>query len=146
MGSKGNAARRPLTRTERALLDSLLDHEFDGVAELRAQVPHATASSGCECGCGMVDLHVPAHLPVSSAAGPVPMEGTVLDAGGDPIGGVLLFVVQGRLAGLEIYSYDEPLPLPVAERVRWEMREGGEPASVGRPVPSWWSRLRAARR
>ena len=102
--------RRPLTRTERSLLEALLDHDFDGVAELRAQVEHATASSGCECGCGLIDLQVPDHLPVSSAAGPVPLEGTVLDARGEAIGGVLLFVEHGRLAGLEIYSDDEPLP------------------------------------
>ena len=101
--------RRPLTRTERSLLDSLLDREFEGVAELRAQVEQATASSGCECGCGMIDLHVPTGLPVSSA-GPVPVEGTVLDGSGEPIGGVLLFVEHGRLAGLEIYCDDEPLP------------------------------------
>jgi hypothetical protein len=146
MGSNGYAARRPLTRTERALLDALLDHEFEGVAELRAQVPHVTASAGCECGCGMVDLHVPAHLRVSTAASPVPVEGTVLDAGGDPIGGILLFVAQGRLAGLEVYSYDEPLPLPVADRVRWESQERGDGESGDRRVPSWWSRLRPARR
>jgi hypothetical protein len=112
--------RRPLTRTERSLLDSLLDHDFDGVAELRTQVEHATASSGCECGCGMIDLHVPADLPVSSAAGPVPVEGTVLDAEGEAIGGVLLFVEHGRLAGLEIYSDDEPLPFWASERMRVE--------------------------
>ena len=116
--SSDHPARRALSRTERSLLASLLDHEFEGVAELRAQVKHATASSGCECGCGMIDLHVPEHLPVSSAAGPVPLEGTVVDAGGAPIGGVLLFVEHGRLAGLEIYSDDEPLPFWVSERVR----------------------------
>jgi hypothetical protein len=110
--------RRPLTRTERSLLESLLDSEFEGVAELRAQVEHATASSGCECGCGLIDLSVPPDLPASSAAGPVPVEGTVLDGDGGPIGGILLFVEEGRLAGLEIYSYDEPLPFWAPGRVR----------------------------
>ena len=102
--------RRPLTTTERALLDALLEHEFEGVAELRDQAGSATASTGCECGCVTVDLHVPPGLPVSSAAGPAPVEGTVVDAEGEPIGGVLLFVEHGRLAGLEVYSFDEPLP------------------------------------
>jgi hypothetical protein len=112
------STRRPLTRTERSLLDALLDHDFDGVAELRAQVPHATASLGCECGCGMIDLHVPPELPSSPAAGPAPVEGTVLDASGEPIGGILLFVQEGRLAGLEVYSSDEPLPFLARLRVR----------------------------
>jgi hypothetical protein len=119
MGVDGHGPRRPLTRTERSLLDALLDHDFDGVAELRAQVAHATASSGCECGCGMIDLHVPAHLPASAAADRAPVEGAILDANGDPIGGLLLYVERGRLAGLEVHSDDEPLPFPLAERVRW---------------------------
>ena len=100
---------RPLTATERALVDELLDSGFDGVAELRAQARRASASTGCECGCVTIDLHVPDELPVSSAAGPAPVEGTVVDGDGEPIGGVLLFVEHGRLAGLEVYSFDEPL-------------------------------------
>ena len=108
--------RRPLTTTERALLDALLDQEFDGVAELRAQARRATASTGCECGCVTLDLHVPDDAPVSSAAGTAPVEGTVVDAAGEPIGGVLLFVERGRLSGLEVHSRDEPLPYPVPLR------------------------------
>jgi hypothetical protein len=99
--------RRPLTTTERALLDALLDPEFEGVAELRVQAGSASASTGCECGCVTIDLHVPDGLPVSSAASPAPLEGTVVDAEGEPIGGVLIFVEHGRLAGLEVYALDE---------------------------------------
>ena len=111
-------ARRPLTPTERALLDALLDHEFDGAAELRAQALRATASTGCECGCVTIDLHVPDDVPVSATAGPAQVEGTVVDAAGEPIGGVLLFVEHGRLAGLEVHSHDEPLPVWARLRVR----------------------------
>jgi hypothetical protein len=99
--------RRPLTTSERALLDELLDSEFEGVEELRVQARSVSASTGCECGCVTVDLHVPDDLPTSSAESPAPVEGTVVDADGEPIGGVLLFVEQGRLAGLEVYSFDE---------------------------------------
>jgi hypothetical protein len=112
-----SAARRPLTTTERALLDVLLDDEFAGAAELRVQARRATASTGCECGCVTIDLHVPDDVPVS-AAGTAPVEGTVVDAEGQPIGGVLLFVERGRLAGLEVHSLDEPLPFPVPLRLR----------------------------
>jgi hypothetical protein len=114
---QSSAGRRPLTTTERALLDALLDDEFDGVAELRAQARRATASTGCECGCVTIDLHVPDDVPVS-AAGTAPVEGTVVDASGEPIGGVLLFVEQGRLSGLEVHSLDEPLRFSVPLRVR----------------------------
>ena len=131
--------RRPLTTTERALLDALLDSEFDGVEELRAQARWATASTGCECGCVTIDLHVPEDVPASSAAGPAPVEGTVVDAAGEPIGGVLLFVQSGRLSGLEVHSLDEPRSVPPPERVSWEIAD--DPTAEDRP--SWWRRLRS---
>ncbi len=122
VGAEGGAARRPLTRAERALLDSLLEGEFDGVTELRAQARVATASTGCECGCVTVDLHVPDDAPVSRVVGPGPLESSVVDAAGAPIGGVLLFVADGRLSGLEVHSLDEPVPFWAPERVRFRTR------------------------
>lgn len=133
-----STARRPLTTTERALLDALLDHEFDGAAELRAQARAALASTDCECGCVTVELHVPDDVPVSAAPDPAPVEGTVVDADGEPIGGVLLHVAQGRLSGLEVYSLDERLPFPSPERVSWQT----EPEAPGERT-SWWRRLRS---
>jgi hypothetical protein len=105
------SSRRPLTTTERALLDALLGDDVDGVAELRAQARRATASTGCECGCVTLDLHVPDEVPVSAAAGTAALEGTVVDAAGEPIGELLLYVRDGRLSGLEVHSLDEPRPL-----------------------------------
>jgi hypothetical protein len=135
-----HSVRRPLTTTERALLDALLDHEFDGAAQLRAQARRATASTGCECGCVTIDLHVPDDVPVSASAGTSPVEGTVVDAAGEPIGGVLLFVEHGRLAGLEVHSPDEPLSVvPLPERISWEIADA--PAADDRP--SWWRRRRS---
>ena len=52
-----------------------------------------------------------------------PIEGEVLDEEGDPVGGLLLFLLSGRPYDLEVYSYaDTPLPLPEPERVRWVNR------------------------
>ncbi len=110
---------RPLTRNERALLDAFLRHEFDGVKELRVQARQVTASPRCTCGCGTINLHVAGTAPNSSSSRPVPAEGTVVGADGEPIGGLLLFVDDGGLAGLEVYSYDDPLPMPALEQVRW---------------------------
>ena len=145
MSSDGGPGRRPLTSTERALLDSMLDNDFDGVAELREQARRATASTSCECGCMTIDLHVPDDAPVSAAVGPAPVEGSVLDAAGEQIGGVLLFLVEGRLAGLEVYSFDEPLPaVPAPERVSWGTVDWdleAEPPVADRP--SFWQRLRS---
>ena len=131
---------RPLTRSERALLDAFLGNEFEGVAELRVQASQVSASPGCTCGCGTIDLHVPDAVPTSSASSPVPVEGTVVGGDGEPIGGLLLFIDGGHLSGLEVYSYDEPLPLPRPEQVRWQRAEMSESADAStRP---WWQRPR----
>lgn len=44
-------------------------------------------------------------------------EGRILDANGEDIGGLLLFVEAGLLGSLEVYSYEGPLPLPAPDRV-----------------------------
>lgn len=69
------------------------------------QLPHTTPGKGCPCGCATVDLEVD-----RTAAAPADVRGdTVLEAG-CPGGGVLLFVQDGYLALLEIYSFlDAPL-------------------------------------
>lgn len=110
----------PLSDNERALLDGFLAHEFMGVDELREQAKHVTAKRGCECGCGTIEF-VPdgAIVPRSTAANPVPVDGMVHDTNGDEIGGLILFVRDGMLLSLEIYSHDDPLPLPRPEQVTW---------------------------
>jgi len=112
-------APRPLTRTERALLGALLAHDFTGADVLRAQLDTATASPGCTCGCGTIDLHVPGDAPNAGVAGPAPFEGTVHGPDGRPTGGVLLFVEDGRLARLDVTSYGDPLPVPDPATVTW---------------------------
>ncbi|MGW5365472.1 hypothetical protein [Actinopolymorpha pittospori] len=117
----GSRDLRPLWRVERELLDALLTHDFPGVEPLREQAPSVLATRGCECGCGTVDLAPQdADLPTSASDSPVVVEGRVLDADGNDIGGLLLFLKDGRLSSLEVYSYDEPLPLPDLGRVLWQ--------------------------
>jgi hypothetical protein len=43
----------------------------------------------------------------------------VATADGDEAGGLILFVTDGMLKSLEIYSHTEPLPLPGLEQVTW---------------------------
>jgi hypothetical protein len=110
---------RALTSNERAVLNAFLLHEFDGVEALRVQARQVLASPGCSCGCGSIDLHAPNDTPMSSAGSPLPVEGEVLGDDGKPIGGLLLFLDDGRLTGLEVYSFDDPLPMPLPDQVRW---------------------------
>jgi hypothetical protein len=111
-----------LTADERSLLDALLAQNFPGVEALRLQAESVEAKRGCQCGCGTIALVVTRdQLPRSDASSPVPAEGEVFDSAGNGVGGLLLFLHDGFLASLEIYSNAEPLPLPAPETVRWVM-------------------------
>jgi hypothetical protein len=111
-----------LSDDERALRDALLEHDFPGVRELREQAQDVTAKSGCECGCGTIDL-VPSGTPVprSDAANPVPDDGLVNSPDGAEAGGLILFARDGMLQSLEIYCHGEPLRLPRLEQVTWRV-------------------------
>jgi hypothetical protein len=111
-----------MTRAESELLEAFLAHDFPGVEALRAQIPGLIAKRGCKCGCGTIDL-IPQDkdLPKSSLRGLLPVSGHVLDDNGDTVGGVLVFVVDGLLSTLEVYWYDQPIPLPRVENVDWQV-------------------------
>jgi hypothetical protein len=110
----------PLSADERSLLDALLAHEFPGVRQLREQALHVLAKRGCGCGCGTIEfVSDGASSPRSAVSSPAPVEGLVYDADGDVVGGLILFLQDGTLQSLEIYSYDQPLPLPPIDQVTW---------------------------
>lgn len=112
----------PLTADERALLDALLAHSFPGVDALRRQVQGVKAKKGCECGCGTIELVVAEdQAPRSTAPSPVSAEAQVLGTDGTEVAGLLLFLDDGLLSSLGVYSYDQPLPLPTVDRVRWSV-------------------------
>ena len=127
-------APRPLTTTERGLLDALLSHDFPGADALRGQLDRTTATSGCTCGCGTLDLHVAGDAPTAAAGGAAPVEGTVVGPDGRPVGGVLLFVDDGRLSRLDITSYGDPLPVPAPEQVTWGRTAWAGEDTVRRPA------------
>jgi hypothetical protein len=56
----------------------------------------------------------------STARSPVEVEGRVLDADAEDIGGLLLFLEEGLLSSLEVYSHFDPLPLPELSQVIWQ--------------------------
>ncbi|WP_336212560.1 hypothetical protein [Nonomuraea sp. LPB2021202275-12-8] len=112
---------RHLSAEEQAVILALLAQDFPGAEELRAQIPSALVTGHCGCGCATVDLR-PGTGP-RALSSPV-QDGLLVSAsahgGGD---GVLLFVEDGHLSCLEIYTIDdEPASLPcpadlVVERV-----------------------------
>ncbi|MEV4186691.1 hypothetical protein AB0J28_35235 [Streptosporangium canum] len=105
---------RHLSAEEQAVILALLVQDFPGTDELRAQVPSATVTGGCGCGCATVDLR-PGTGP-RALDSPV-QNGVLVSASvkGDR-DGVLLFIEDGYLSCLEIYTTeDEPAPLPHPE-------------------------------
>jgi hypothetical protein len=115
---------RPLKPEEVTVIRVLLDHaDFDGRDELLEQIPAARVVGCCGCGCATVELAVDKAPADDAASYPVPNQATVLDEDGNLIGGVLLFVKDGCLAELEVYSFeDEPIGiLPRPDRLRLEV-------------------------
>jgi hypothetical protein len=91
---------RDLTEYERAILDRLLEREFAGRSELRAQL------TGCKvmriCGLGTLKFKIESGN-AASVTSRVPVEAIASDADGNPIY-YLLHVVNGFVAELEIYT------------------------------------------
>ena len=112
------AVPRPLSRDERAVLDALLTDDVPGVAALRTQARTVLAGAGCGCGCGSVDLLVQPGLAPAPPGVPGPVSASVVAADGAVIGGVDLFLHEGRLSLLEVSTWlDDPLPMPSVDRL-----------------------------
>jgi len=81
---------RDLTEQERAILDFILDHEWEGVEQVREMLRGARATATCSCGCGSIDLSATPSPGKLRSPSPVPAEGvTYVD--GQPVN-VLLFI------------------------------------------------------
>lgn len=94
---------------------ALLGHaEFDGRDGLLEQIDTARVVGRCGCGCATVDLEVTGPPVTEAVSSPLPNEANVIGPDGKEIGGVLVFVKNGKLSTLEVYSYTErPIsPLP----------------------------------
>jgi hypothetical protein len=69
------------------------------------------------------------HRPDSSGRGSTkadvqglaPVSGHVVDANGNVVGGVVLFVEDGFLSMLEVHWDDSPIPLPQVNDVEWQI-------------------------
>lgn len=109
-----STARRPLTPRERAVLDLLLGTDFPGAAALRAQARTAEVTGRCPCGCPTIDLAVDATVTVADVGSRVAVDVDVVD------GGLILFVDEGRLSGLEYWSVadETPVEFPPPEEIR----------------------------
>jgi hypothetical protein len=109
-----------LDPAEREVLRALLDYaDFKARDALLAQIDDARVVGRCGCGCATVDLQVESPPVVEALSSPLPNEANVIGTDGEEIGGVLVFVKDGRLSTLEVYSNtEEPIdPLPPTSRL-----------------------------
>jgi hypothetical protein len=92
------------------------------VEDLRRQAEIVLAVSSCSCGCGSIGFaHPDGHRPPPRLpAHPASVQRTITNTAGEPIGGLILFLREGRLVELEVYSFtSEPLAMPETERIDW---------------------------
>jgi hypothetical protein len=94
-----------------ATIEALLPPGTPDREQLLSQIPHASITRRCACGCATVDLEVD-----RSAAGAADLDDNVIMSawfplpGHDVAGGLLLIASEGYLSCLEIYSaLDEPI-------------------------------------
>lgn len=112
-----SGAMRPLSEVERQVLNVMLTQDFPGAVELRAQVNAARVVRICDCGCPTVDLVVDGDVPIATVTSRTPVNAEVAGVVG---GGLMVFVDDGRLSGLEYYSAEDepPRQFPDLDQIR----------------------------
>ena len=116
---------RALTDIEAAALHKLTSVDFPEAASLRAQIPDARVRTSCECGCGTIAFEL-AEVPNEPLmrGRRADVEANIVGDKGDYVGGLILWLDSvGRLAELEIYDWDTPLPIPPAYRIQPYLRD-----------------------
>jgi hypothetical protein len=112
---------RALISDEIRVMDQLLSLDFPGASELRLQQAHARVVGRCQCGCATVDLAVDVSSapPARGVPSPIPAEAEVVGEDEQPVGGVIVFLKDGYLSGLEIYSHGAPISeWPATDKLR----------------------------
>jgi hypothetical protein len=94
---------RPLRAIERDTLETLLSVDFEGVTQLRDQVPVARyAGSRASGSAPSFDIAVPASAPRSTFPGKLaPITAHVFDSSEEYTGEFILWLTHGYLSGVE---------------------------------------------
>jgi hypothetical protein len=112
---------RPLNEQEKVVLWHILSAEFEGVRELRAQI--GLVEVVAVWGLGSVSVDFRLRGPAARSAqreGHIPVAADVLDAAGEYVGELLVWLQDGALAALEYAWVTDEMPtvLPAVERIR----------------------------
>ncbi|SEL30255.1 hypothetical protein [Streptacidiphilus jiangxiensis] len=102
------------------ILEALLNSDEPVHRALLAQIPHLRVTGRCTCSCASIDFGLDRSLvPAAAPSGNPVAEATVVDADGEPVGGVLVFAYDGYLSNLEVYAWgdDQISHLPSPDRL-----------------------------
>ena len=140
---------RPLTSTERDVLDRLLAPDFPGVEELRIQAQTAVVIGTCPCGCPSYDVVVADDAPRGMVVNPIPSGGLSAEIVNPPDGvavmsEVMLWARDGILGGTEIIAYGADTPTEWPDFTGWTF--SGSPPPQLPPRPSRFTMWRLKRR
>ncbi len=107
-----NRGARSITEVEVSAIGAVLSVDFDGVDQLREQISAiSSVRSSCECGCGTISLDVDRQrAPASTFQGsqaPVEALFSPVEDGAEHSAGLLLWIRDGYLDELEVYSTTE---------------------------------------
>jgi hypothetical protein len=107
---------RELTDEERHLIQWLLEHGEEGARSFLPQLADATVIGRCPCGCVSIDFAVGGRIPPGGGA--MDILSDYIWREGDLPFGVFVFAYGGILAGLDVYSFADPVTkLPEIEKL-----------------------------
>src|SRR5919201_1441189 len=138
---------RPLSPEEEALLRHLLSEDFEGAPALRQQIPQVEVIGPWEKGSASIKLRVPDHVRRASLPdGPLPVDAWAFDESRKPLGTLLVWAKDGRIAAIEYGWVTNEMPgsLPSAATVGVRPSAGdyfGRPGTEGYRFPERSPRL-----
>jgi len=122
---------RDLTPNQRSVLDLLLMRSFPGREALLEQAKTVrTTGLSCTCGCPSFSLTPDRTLPAADVADRMPSDAHGIDPGGNEIG-VLLWVDEGYLFDVEVFSYEGSDFAGLPEPGALKLSEWSEPDDAG---------------
>ncbi len=95
---------RPLTELEAGILLRILESDFEGAVEYRAQVDFASVVGKCNCGSPTIHIEIDTAAPRAvSDEGyePLDFEGLVCACDGEPAAGIMIFSKDGYIVSME---------------------------------------------
>jgi hypothetical protein len=111
---------RPLNKAERSVLNHILSEDFDGASELRSQVDQVEVVAVWSLNSTSVHFRVRGSvLRSTQSGGHVPVTAEVLNASGEYVGELLLWLECGVLSALEYAWVTDEMPtvLPDVESI-----------------------------